>query len=213
MDLNRMTQDNWIEVNDNFCPYTIEDFPYELGVDEVKTYPHCWRCVVVNNCWFKNEISKKPDTFDYSKFKLNELFKIIFGLYHPNCHCSENHIPKPNIYDIKTIIPEGKIWWLFSDKVHWVHDMGYINEDENKIIEVIDYYSKKAYVEGKYKITAFDNRGFRITLFLEIPGKNHRQGETFKIKSGFTIFPNGKIKNNTLLGGKCNAIIRQSKSD
>ena len=48
----------------------------------------------------------------------------------------------------------------------------------------------------------FIKKGFKITIFATIPGINHRQGETFKIKAGYTIFPNGQLKCNTLWGGE-----------
>ena len=75
----------WIQINDEktSCGWTIEDFPLSPGVDENLTKPHCWKCVTVNQCWFKNEEEKKPKKFDYSKYKLvpNK------GLYHFFCHC------------------------------------------------------------------------------------------------------------------------------
>ena len=42
-----------IKVEDNQSKWTIEDFPYNTGVDEDITKPHCWKCVTVNKCWFK----------------------------------------------------------------------------------------------------------------------------------------------------------------
>lgn len=57
----------WIQVEDPKSNWTIEDFPYETGVDEKITNPHCWKCVTVNKCWFKNEENKKPNKYDYSK--------------------------------------------------------------------------------------------------------------------------------------------------
>lgn len=58
----------WIKINDNKSIWTIEDFPYKTGVDEELTYPHCWKCVTINNCIFKNEDEKKPVEFDYNKY-------------------------------------------------------------------------------------------------------------------------------------------------
>lgn len=77
----------WIQINDPKSNWTIEDFPYETEVDEDATKPHCWKCVTVNQCWFKNENGKKPITFDYSKYSFSEVPKSKRGLYHPNCHC------------------------------------------------------------------------------------------------------------------------------
>ncbi len=55
---------DWIKINDNKSGFTIEDFPYETGIDEKITKPHCALCVSVNNCYFKNKEDKKPIEFD-----------------------------------------------------------------------------------------------------------------------------------------------------
>ena len=61
---------DWIKINDGSNPWTIEDFPYRiegaqflseeekqkmLGVPEDGVDDHCWKCITVNQCWFKNE--------------------------------------------------------------------------------------------------------------------------------------------------------------
>ena len=71
---------DWISVDDNKSKWTIEDFPYSTGVDENVTYPHCWRCVTVNQCWFKNEEGKKPEHFDFSKYSYSQIPKSKIGL-------------------------------------------------------------------------------------------------------------------------------------
>lgn len=63
---------DWIKVNDKKSKWTLNDFPYKTGVIEEVTKPHCWRCVSVNNCWFKNEENKKPERFDYSNVSYRE---------------------------------------------------------------------------------------------------------------------------------------------
>ena len=61
---------DWIQVADPESSWTIEDFPYSIGVDGKMTYPHCQKCVAVNYCWFKDEEGKKPEKFNYAKFPL-----------------------------------------------------------------------------------------------------------------------------------------------
>lgn len=94
----------WIKINDNKSKWTIEDFPYETGVDEIVTNPHCWKCVTLNQCWFKNEEGKKPKEFDYSDYSLIEVPLSKRGLYHLNCHCKKSqgrhHKKKKNILTI-----------------------------------------------------------------------------------------------------------------
>lgn len=87
----------WIKINDSSsgCGWTIEDFPYAVGVDESLTEPHCWKCVSVNQCWFKNEEGKKPKEFDYGNYSFSEISKSKRGLYHPNCHCKKFGVNVP----------------------------------------------------------------------------------------------------------------------
>ena len=44
-----------------------------------------------------------------------------------------------------------------------------------------------------------DRFGVQISVFISIPGKNEKFGKFYNRESGFTIYPNGKIKNNTLI--------------
>ena len=99
----------WIKIEDDQCPYTIQDFPYETGVDELKTIPHCFKCVTVNDCWFKNEKDKKPQELEISNPILNLFLEMNNqnGLYHPNCHCKKIAIDniEDRIYkEIKTLL-------------------------------------------------------------------------------------------------------------
>lgn len=36
---------------------------------------------------------------------------------------------------------------------------------------------------------------------IDIPGANEKLGKTYKIESNYMIFPNGKLKMNTPIGG------------
>ena len=63
---NTNSNSEWVFIRDKINKLTIEDFPYDTGVKEQFTYPHCWKCVTVNYCWFKNEKGKKPTTFNYT---------------------------------------------------------------------------------------------------------------------------------------------------
>ena len=194
---------NWIKINDPKSKWTIEDFPYETGVDEKITYPHCWRCVTVNNCWFKNETNKKPQIMNYSFQFIANLFEkyglnAILGLYHPNCHCSELPINIPTENEIQLIVPPGKIDWLFKDKMKWLISMGYTESDKDLILKNLYKSCKQAYCQGKYKLKTHTKYGFMITLNIDFIGGNNK---IHKLNSSFMIFPNGKLKNNTLIGG------------
>ena len=181
----------WIKVEDPKSKWTIEDFPYESGVDEKLTYPHCWRCVSVNKCWFVNKTDKKPEVFDSRE------------LYHPNCHCRELAISSPLESSIKLIVPDGKVWYLFNKKLQTVLSyMGYTeNDNRDEILNLIYKQARESFSLGDYKIRTINRFGVIITLFYNLPGKNLYKDKIYRVSTGWTIFPNGKIKANTLVGG------------
>ena len=191
----------WIKVEDDKSGWTIEDFSYETGVDEQLTKPHCWKCVAVNKCWFANEKGKKPDVFNNVGQTSIEWITSEDGLYHPRCHCEEIAI-EPIAEYIKFIIPVGKIDWLVNDKAHLLSVMGYKVTDVNEVLEIIKKLTAEQYVAGNYEKKVFDEKGFRIGIVIDkFPGKGEKRGKLYKVKSGWTIFPNGKLKSNTLIGG------------
>lgn len=61
---------------------------------------------------------------------------------------------------------------------------------------------KDAYILGDYIKKAHDKYGFKISLFIKLKGVNDHLGETFNLMSSCMIFPNGKLKVNTFVGGK-----------
>ena len=194
---------DWIKIVDEKSDFIIDDFPYETGVDEELTKPHCYKSVTSNRCWFKNEADKKPQYFDYSPYSLVQIPLNKRGLFHPNCHCKEIAISTPTENDINLIIPDGKIEWLFKDKINWINNFGYRSEEEKTLfVKVIKDSIKKAYCSGDYKIRKHDRYGITITLFLKIDGFNEKKDKIYKVKSGFMMFSNGKLKCNTLIGGE-----------
>lgn len=184
---------DWITIDDNQSNWTIEDFPYETGVNEDLTKPHCWKCVTVNKCWFKNEKGKKPEEYDP------------YGppnLYHPNCHCNKLGMATPLQSKIKLIITNGKIEWMIKAKIPTVlNAMGYKESDKDEILQLVYTLARKSYEDGDYEIRDHNKFGVAITLFYNFPGKNEDAGKTYRLKSGWMVFPNGKIKANTLIGG------------
>lgn len=193
----------WIQVFDSDnTSVTIEDFDYELGVHGLVTLKHCDKCVSVNKCWFKDEKDKKPEPYPILGIKVLDDFAnaVTPGLYHFKCHCIESGIMTPNVEDVKLIIPEGKEVWLFKDKQDWIRSLGYDNNDE--FLKVIYKLIKQAYCDGDYKVKNHDKHGVKIDLYLTLPGAGIKSGKTYPVKSGFMIFPNGKLKCNTILGGR-----------
>lgn len=121
---------DWVKINDPKSKWTIEDFPYDTGVDENLIRPHCWRCVTVNQCWFVDKEGKRPQEFDYSKYSFADIPLVKRGLYHPNCHDQKIKISTPKEKDITLVLPQGKIDYLFREKAHIYDAMGYHSNKE-----------------------------------------------------------------------------------
>ena len=197
---------DWIKINDKrtTCGWTIEDFPYNIGVDENLTDPHCWKCVSVNQCWFKNAEEKKPEHFDYSKYTFAQIPKSKRGLYHPNCHCKERAINVPKLKDITIIKDNRKIKSFFDNKSGWFHGWGYLDKDKDEFINTIKSLVLEQYRKGNYQKEKHTRFGYQINVPISIPGKNEKLGKFYNVKSAYMIFPNGKLRCITLIGGEDN---------
>ena len=124
------------------------------------------------------------------------------GLYHPNCHCKKIAIDNPTTNDIELIIPDGKIEWMIRDKGHLLKEMGYKENEFEEVVIIIGDLIREEFIKGNYITRIHDKYGFKIGFLINnFPGKNEDQGKFYKIKSGWTIFTNGKLKCNTFLGG------------
>lgn len=193
----------WIQVIDDQCPITIEDYGYDTGVIEGTTGNHCVKCVAVNKCYFKDEKDKKPEHFNTTGINLIDmLIKGLFpGLYHFMCHCKE--IPEFifSLNEIELIISQAKKSYLFSAKKGWIIAMGYNEEDFEAFYEILLQKTKQAYFYGNYIKQDLTKYGFKINLNIDIPGYNEKKGKIYKITSNYMIFPNCKLKMNTPIGG------------
>ena len=194
---------NWIQVIDKGNKLTIADYGYDTGVIEGTTGNHCVKCVAVNQCCFKDEKNKKPEKFNLTGISILDslLNGLSLELYHFKCHCSENPINFDNENEIELIIPDGKIDYLFSSKSGWINAMGYRQKDYNNFVEILLQKSKEAYFYGKYYIENISKYGCKINLQIDMPGANEKEGKVYGIESNYMIFPNGKLKMNTPIGG------------
>ena len=84
-------------------------------------------------------------------------------------------------------------------KAEWIIAMGYHNF--SKFFNTFYILSKENFINGNYEIRTHDKFGARITVKIKFPGVNEKEGKVYSIASGYTIFPNGKLKCNTLIGG------------
>ncbi len=192
---------NWIQIDDEYSSLTIENYGYDTGVKDGETGKHCVKCVAANQCYFKDEEGKKPKHFNYTGINIvDTVIKGVFpGLYHFMCHCVENPVILFNIDNIQLIIPVGKISWLFLDKSDWIKSLGY--EPNDSFLEILYTKIKEAYFYGGYEIENHTNYGVKIKLKVCIEGKGIKTGKIYNLKSSFMVFPNGKLKCNTLIGG------------
>lgn len=193
---------DWIKVIDPKSFWTIESFA-KVNYNEKVIKPHCVDCVIVNQCWFENEENKRPDEFDYSKYPEIPLKKR--GLYHPNCHDSKIPIQTPNPNQIEVFDLERRMDYLFEDKEEWLNKMGYYKGDKKEVFQLLENLSKESYCQGNYKNNPPTEEkkkyGFRIRVILRFPGKREKIGRIYQITSSYIVYPDGKLKNNTPIGG------------
>lgn len=191
---------DWIKVEDDTCRWTIEDFSYETGVIDEAVKPSCWRCVTVNKCLFANVEGKKPKTYVEDKTLFEKIEQ--GSLYHPNCHCKEYGRETPMSSNIDFIFLQGKVNYFFKDKLKWYYAWGYEDEDKEKFTETIKRLVKDSYIKGNYECEKHTKYGFSINVFINIPGIKSKQGRSYGVWSCYMVFPDGKLKLNTLIGGR-----------
>lgn len=194
---------DWIQIIDDKNETTIDNYAYNTGVIKGTTGNHCVKCVAVNKCYFKNIEGKKPQRFDLTGIKILDLLikGLVPGLYHIGCHCKEVPVEVLSLDEIKLIIPDGKIQYLFVSKGDWIRSMGYTTEDDEVFVDTLLQKTKEAYFYGDYTIEIIDKYGCKINLLLNIPGIRNKQGKMYRLKTNYMIFPNLKLKMNTPIGG------------
>lgn len=192
---------DWIKIIDYRSEWTIKDFSFKEGVPQ-RVENHCRKCVTVNHCWFLDEVDKKPSEYDYLNDYVDEAFS--FGknsLYHPNCHCEKFVITNPIPADIKLIETEGKIEYMWKDKIHLIHLWGYLDFEKDKFVEMLAQKTKESYVAGNYEVEQHNNHGVKINCFFRIPCRNPKFGKEIGMWSNWMVFPDGTLKCNSYLGG------------
>ena len=191
----------WIKIEDPKSKWTIADFPEEKGVDENVTNPHCWRCVSVNQCLFKNEDNKKPEEFDYSKYSPREISYYIRGLYHPNCHDKKFGANVPRVEKIVILGVRKKFDNFFSKKRKIFSGIGYSNKDEYDIINLYLKQVQREYVYGNYYKYRHTKFGFQINMTISINIKKIPK-EFKNFRTGLIVYPNGQLRIVTVFAGR-----------
>lgn len=196
---------DWIQVVDPKSPWTLDNVEMTKdGINPEQVKPHCLKCVVVNQCWFKNERNKKPEPFGYEKYATVELSKMkgIQGLYHPNCHCKEIEIPNPTESKIQVVCADDKMDDVYARKFGLIEAWGYTENDKALLKSNLIRSATEKYLNGDYKLFIYDEFGFRFSIQVSVPGIHHKAGRIYQFITGFMVWPNGKIKNTTFFGGK-----------
>ena len=90
--------------------------------------------------------------------------------------------------------------------IHWdyvINDFTKSNFSFTLNANFLDKQGKtiSVYKDGNYAIVNHTKYGCKINLQVDIPGVNEKTGKVYKVTTNYMIFPNGKLKCNTLLGG------------
>lgn len=144
----------------------------------------CALCVAMNKTIFKK--NNKPEYF------------------HPHCKCEMKEV------ELKTVtldFPIEKITgYLFVNegKSKLIKSMGYVMADAQEIYDEIAENAREQYLSGNYILGVFDKSGQRITIHMKLKGKQEKADKIYKFKTGWMVYPNGELHNNTPFGGFVN---------
>lgn len=100
------------------------------------------------------------------------------------------------------IFLQGKVDNFFKKKLKWFYKWGYENKDQKEFISLIKQLSIEGYRYGNYEKEKHTQFGYQINIFVHIPGKNEKKNKIFKCWTSYMIFPNEKLKLNTVIGGE-----------
>lgn len=145
---------------------------------------HCAMCLNLNGCCFVYD--KKP------------------GLpLHPNCHCKTINVSQP---DIQTECPIEKftkyvfVPSLVNDKKQLFELWGYDIMDSEYLQQEFITQARLAYLVGDYELGLLNEYGQRINVVITLKRKDKNEHVTFR--SGWMVYPNGKIILTTPFGRK-----------
>lgn len=143
---------------------------------------HCAMCLNLNGCCFVvDKCPPKP--------------------LHPNCHCYTIDIPSitakskcPIEKFTKYIFAEG------NNKKQLFELWGYDIIDSQYLQQEFIKQAKLAYSVGNYELGKLDKHGQRINIEIKLKRKDKDGYVTFR--SGWMVYPNGRIVLTTPYGGK-----------
>ena len=122
---------------------------------------------------------------------------------HPKCHCYTVNIPQP---ELKTECPIEKftkyvfVPSLISDKKQLFELLGYDIMDSEYLQQEFITQARLAYLVGDYELGLLNEYGQRINVVITLKRKDKNEHVTFR--SGWMVYPNGKIILTTPFGRK-----------
>ncbi len=151
---------------------------------------HCEECLKLDNCWFWDSKTPKHP-------------------HHLFCHCILEELPYSMVLaqaradaDYRKFDP-----YLFNTdgtQTHHKEDMlkqwGYTVEDSMWLHQEFIRQGLEKYIKGEYDLGLLNEHGQRINIAIEIPRKDIPDKAAFR--TGWMVYPNGKIQLVTPYGGK-----------
>ena len=137
----------------------------------------CALCVALNRTIFKK--NNKPEYF------------------HPHCKCEWKQI---ELREVTLDFPIEKITQyllVHPSKSKLMNSWGYTMEDAQEIYNTIAENAKNQYLNGEYTLGRLNENGQRIEIKCILNGKKDKSGQTYRFITGWMVYPNGMLHNNT----------------
>lgn len=159
-----------------------DDFFRKIIRHVLAIFKHCLCCTALDGCYLVS--SNCPES------------KI-----HPNCDCKQLGVDFEKVSkNAEAFLPISKLdKYVYSEKYfdngkrHIFESIGFDKDSLYSLKTLFEKQAKENYLGGRYVLKKLDKYGQRITITVEIKGR--------KIKSGWMLCPEGKIRNITPFGG------------
>lgn len=108
------------------------------------------------------------------------------------------------LHEVTLDFPEEKITeYLFShpSKQGLMESLGYNKKDASEIYNKIANNAKIKFLNGDYELGPLNINGQKVNIKFSLNGKGIKSGRFYNFVTGWTVYPNGKLHNNTPFGG------------
>lgn len=137
----------------------------------------CKLCVALNHTLFKKK--NQP------------------GFAHSYCKCEK---PEVDLKKVTLDFPMKKITQyllIHPSKSKLFSSWGYTMENAQEVYDQIARHAEAGYQSGNYVLGRLNENGQRIEIKCTIPGKGDKANQTYSFITGWMVYPNGKLHNNT----------------